>query len=470
MRRSIRAEVAAIGLSLAVVNCRDAPSRVSVASAGAQTSTRVIQAAVDASRRTALVAAADRVSPAVVSINVTSRQQAAPQSPWDFFFVPEGARLVQGYGTGFVIRPQGIVLTNQHVVANAERVVVTLPDGSDLPATVVGEDPLTDIAVLRVKRERLPTVAVGRSNDLMIGEWVVALGNPYAYLLGNAEPTVTVGVVSATGRNILPGGDQTGLYLDMIQTDAAINPGNSGGPLTNALGEVVGVNSSIFSNSGGSVGLGFAIPIERAIRVAEEILKSGSVRRAWVGLEVEGARAMREWKSQGGVSVASVTPEGPAARAGLRAGDVLVEANGRRLRNYLDWEAVKLDLHVGDAVVVAVRSGAQTVRRRVVTGDLPTVAAEKITVLQDLQLINVTPAIQAERSIRSPQGALIFRISPEVSRATGLQEGDVILGVNRTPVRSASQVSSLLNVRSGQVIRIYLEREGQAIFTDLVFR
>jgi S1-C subfamily serine protease len=154
----------------------------------------------------------------------------------------------------------------------------------------------------------------------------------------------------------------------------------------------------------------------------------------------------------------------------VRAGDVLVEANGRRLRNYLDWEAVKLDLHVGDAVVVAVRSGAQTVRRRVVTGDLPTVAAEKITVLQDLQLINVTPAIQAERSIRSPQGALIFRISPEVSRATGLQEGDVILGVNRTPVRSASQVSSLLNVRSGQVIRIYLEREGQPIFTDLVFR
>ena len=135
----------------------------------------------------------------------------------------------------------------------------------------------------------------------MIGEWVVAMGNPYAYLLGNAEPTVTVGVVSATSRNILPTGDQTGLYLDMIQTDAAINPGNSGGPLTNALGEVVGVNSSIFSNSGGSVGLGFAIPIERALRVADEIIKSGSVRRAWVGLEVEGAAAMRNWKSQGGV-------------------------------------------------------------------------------------------------------------------------------------------------------------------------
>ena len=461
-----------LALGLALLGCRDSTPRLTVSSAGAQTAARVaeVQNGITASRRTALVAAADRVSPAVVSINVTSRQQATPRSPWDFFFVPEGARVVQGHGTGFVIRPNGIIVTNQHVVANAERVVVTLPDGSDLPAAVLGEDPLTDIAVLRVKRENLPTVSLGHSNDLMIGEWVVALGNPYAYLLGNAEPTVTVGVVSATGRNILPGGEQTGLYLDMIQTDAAINPGNSGGPLTNALGEVVGVNSSIFSNSGGSVGLGFAIPIERAVRVADELIKSGTLRRAWVGLDVEGARAMREWKSQGGVVLAAVTPDGPAARAGLRTGDVLVEAGGRKLRNYLDWEAVKLDLHVGDAVEVVVRSGTGTARRRIVTGDLPTVTAEKITVLQDLQLINITPAIQAERGIRSAQGALIFRISPQVSRATGLQAGDVILAVNRSPVRSASEVSSLLNVRSGQVIRIYLERDGQGTFTDLVFR
>jgi serine protease Do len=464
---------AALLLAFGVSACDQRSPAVKVSSAGAQAAAAdraAPQTAIDASRRTALVTAAERASHAVVSINASARREARARSPGDFFFVPERSRLVEGYGTGFVIRPTGIIVTNQHVVANAERVVVTLADGTDLSATVLGEDPLTDIAVLQVKRQSLSPVSTGRSTDLMIGEWVVALGNPYAYLLGNAEPTVTVGVVSGTNRNILPSGEQTGLYFDMIQTDAAINPGNSGGPLTNALGEVVGVNSSIFSTSGGSVGLGFAIPIERALRVADEIIQHGTVRRAWLGLEVEGASAMRSWKTAGGVTVSGIAPGGPAAKASLRKGDVLTEANGRPLRNYLDWEAVKLDLHVGDAVELSVRSGRQTARRRVVTGDLPTVTAEKYTVLEDLELINLTPAVRVERGIRSEQGVLIFKISPAVSDATGLLEGDVILAINRTAVRAASQVGELLNVRPGQVVRLYLERESQITFTDLVFR
>ncbi|HUQ15154.1 MAG TPA: trypsin-like peptidase domain-containing protein [Gemmatimonadales bacterium] len=464
---------AALLLAFGVVGCDQQRPPVRMSSEGAQAAVAdrsARQTAIDASRRTALVTAAERASNAVVSINTTARREARARSPWDFFFVPERTRLVEGYGTGFVVRANGVIVTNQHVVANADRVVVTLADGTDLPATVLGEDPLTDVAVLQVKRQGLSPVSTGRSTDLMIGEWVVALGNPYAFLLGNSEPTVTVGVVSGTNRNILPSGDQTGLYFDMIQTDASINPGNSGGPLTNSLGEVVGVNSSIFTTTGGSVGLGFAIPIERALRVADEIIRRGTVRRAWLGLEVEGASAMRSWKTAGGVTVSSVAPGGPAAKASLRKGDVLTEANGRPLRNYLDWEAVKLDLHVGDAVELSVRSGRQTARRRVVTGDLPTATAEKYTVLEDLELINVTPAVKAERGIRSEEGVLIFKVSPAVSEATGLLEGDVILAINRTAVRAASQVVELLNVRPGEVVRLYLEREGQITFTDLVFR
>ena len=457
--------------------CRDRqeaapPLRVSSAGATQHVAAADPRSTVDPSRRTAIVDATRRVAPSVVSINVTSHQRLAPRTPWDMFFVPDGSdQLVQSFGTGFILRADGIIVTNQHVVAGAEKLVVTLPDGRDLPGRVLGEDPITDIAVVKVEQSGLPTVTVGRSTDLMTGEWVVAVGNPYAYMLGNAEPTVTVGVVSATGRNILPSGEQAGMYLDMIQTDAAINPGNSGGPLTNALGEVVGVNSSIFSSSGGSIGLGFAIPIERAVRVANEIIRSSSVRRAWVGLDVVGANAMRDWKSEGGVRIAAVAPGGPAARAGLKPGDVLTNANGRPLRNYLDWEAVKLDLHVGDVVTVGIRTAAGAVAsRRIVTGDLPTVTAPKVTVLRDLQLITVTPAIQAERSLRSPDGALIFKLTPDVARATGLQEGDVIVGVNRVRIHDAGALAAALQaIQPREPFRLVFERGGSYNFTDLVF-
>jgi serine protease Do len=460
--------------------CRsDEGSTLRVESAGAQQTSAVAPrevrrteatTTVAGARRTALVEATERVAPAVVSIHQTGRQRVQPRTPWDLFFVPEvGERVVEGYGTGFIVRADGIIVTNQHVVAGAEQVTVSLADGSDLPARVLGEDPVTDIAVLKVNRAGLPTAPTGRSTDLMIGEWVVALGNPFVYLLGNSEPSVSVGVVSATGRNILPSGQQPGLYLDMIQTDAAINPGNSGGPLTNALGEVVGINSSIFSNSGGSIGLGFAIPIERALSVAEAITRNGEVRRAWTGLEVEGPSSMRNWKSVGGVSIASLTAGGPGERARLSAGDVLVSANGRRLRNYLDWEAVKLDLRVGDTVALEVRQRSGVVRRQLVTGDLPTVTADKLTALRDLQLVTVTPGVRAERGLRSEEGALIFRISPAASRSSGLQVGDVIIAVNRTPVRSAQQAGELLERRGG-VMRVYFERDGQVSFVDLVMR
>jgi serine protease Do len=434
---------------------------------------------------------AKQLEPSVVNINTESVIKTSPhtrrrggqqqqpdddQNPFedffDRFFGGQGGQGGNGgsvreksLGSGVIVDPKGYILTNRHVVEKADRIRVKLQD--DPPsvshdAKVIGSDQETDLAVIKIDVSKpLPAAKLGNSDSMQVGDWVIAIGSPFGL-----QETVTAGIVSAIGRSIVPNRQ----FQSFIQTDAAINPGNSGGPLTNALGEVVGINSSIFSNSGGSVGLGFAIPIERALRVADEIIRNGAVRRAWVGLEVGGAAAMRNWKSQGGVEVAGVTPDGPADRAGLRTGDVLVQANGRRLRNYLDWEAVKLDLHVGDAVELTVRTGSSSKQRRIVTGDLPTVTAEKVTVLQDLQLITVTPSVQAERGIRSQRGALIFKISPQVSRATGLQTGDVIVAINRTAVRNGSQVGELLNARSGEPIRVYFERDGQITFTDLAFR
>jgi len=423
------------------------------------------------SRQTAIVEAVSRVAPSVVSIHVQARRQVESQGFWDFFVPRYRQEVVDGFGTGFVLRSSGIIVTNQHVVGGAERITVSLANGDEMEARLLGADPTTDVAVLRVDGNNLAVPPIGRTTDLLIGEWVIALGNPYTYLLGNAAPTVTAGVVSATGRNILPTRQHTGLYLDMIQTDAAINPGNSGGPLSNALGEVVGMNSSILSSTGSSVGLGFAIPIERVLRVADEIIKTGSVRRAWVGLDVTGAEAMRDWKSSGGVAVSRVAPGGPAANAGIPEGAVLTEANGRPLRNFLDWEAVKLDLGVGDAITVRLRDGSRELTRRIVTGDLPTVTATRVNVLSGVDLVTVTPAVQSERGLRSERGALIVRITAEVQRQTSLQSGDVIIGIDRSPVTSAQEVAELINAMRPRVtFRVYFERNGQVGFTDLAFR
>jgi serine protease Do len=430
------------------------------------------QTSVDSSRRTAIVTAVERLAPAVVSINVAARQQVAVRSSWADMFVPRYAsQLVRASGTGFLIRSNGVILTNHHVVAGAEQITVTLRDGTQLPAKLVGSDPVADIAVIQVVGRGLPTAPLGKSSELMVGEWVIALGNPYADYLGNTEPTVTAGVVSATGRNILPTEGQAGLYLDMIQTDAAINPGNSGGPLANALGQVVGVNSSILSNSGGSIGLGFAIPIERALRVADLLLASGTVRRAWTGLDVTPPRSFEDWRASNGLVVVSVAPGGPAARAGIQRQDVLVSANGRTLHNHLDWESVKLDLAVGDTVLLVTRRGPTTATRKLVASDLPTRTAARVTVLQDLQLVTVTPAIRAERGLQSDQGALVVGIAPRTAEATGLREGDVIIGIDRRRVATATDLSVFLDdLRAGEAFRIWVERSGQTAYTDLVYR
>jgi serine protease Do len=414
-------------------------------------------------RQSAIVDAAARVGPSAVSVNVLRRQRNVARSPFESFFLPrEYERTVQGFGSGFVLTKDGTVITNQHVTAGADQIVVTTRDGRDYPAKLLGEDPLTDIAVLKIEGTDLPTAPIGSSADLQIGEWVVAIGNPYAYLLGNTEPTVTAGVVSGVGRNLLPSRNQAGVYVGMIQTDAAINPGNSGGPLANALGQVIGVNSSIFSNTGESVGIGFAIPIERALRVAEELRRFGKVRRAWVGIDVAGAQDLRAWKTAGGLRVEQVAGNGPAQRAGVNKDDILIEADGRRMRTFLDWEAVLLDIGPAETLAVRVRRGSgreQTVK--MVVADLPTSVAEKVSVLGGLQVITLTPAIRQERSIRVEQGALIYDLAVAAQQQTGLQPGDVIFQINRQAVTNAEDLQREFRAATGGgAITVWFDRGG----------
>lgn len=424
--------------------------------------------AVEGSRRNAIVLAAERVSPAVVSINTVRRERVVPRSVWDQMFLPPGYEQESaGLGSGFIVHESGLVVSNEHVVRGATAVTVTLPDGRDFAADVVGTDDMNDLAVLRMRfpegRPQLPVAPLGSAEDLLIGEWVIAIGNPLGYLLANTEPTVTAGVVSAVGRNIIPSGGQRGFYLDMIQTDASINPGNSGGPLVNGLGQVIGVNSNILSQGGGSEGLGFAIPVDRVRQVVRDLLEDGRVRRAWIGADVEPLPGNGLRRSLD-VRIAQVVPGSPAERAGLQPGMVVRSVGKRRVRTPLDWQAAILQGQVGSEMVIRVESGSGERLVRVTPADLPSVSAERVQALRDFQLVNLTPAIRAERRIYSERGALIVSLS-DPARQIGLQEGDVILEINRVPVRSAEEAAQILQRLAGRVAVVF-ERAGQVGVTQ----
>jgi serine protease Do len=428
--------------------------------------------AINESRRTAITEAVARVAPAVVTVQ-TERVQRAATTPFDLFFgTRSGETITPGIGSGFVVRDDGVIVTNAHVIAGATSVSVAMRDGTTYPATVVGEDELNDLAVLRIDATDLPTAPLGSSRGLLIGEWVVAIGNPYGFLLGNSEPSVTAGVVSGVGRNLTGRGEGPGVYVDMIQTDASINPGNSGGPLINAAGEVVGVNSSIYSPTGGSVGLGFAIPIDRARRVAEDLLAHGIVRRPWIGVKMQqpGAATTRG-RLNAGAAIETIVPGSPAADAGLRVGDVIVRSRDRQIRNPYDWEAELLELRVGETAELTVRRSNREERITVRVRDLPEVSAEKVAVLRELELVSLSPAIRAERGLRSTQGAVVYRVTDRVSQDLGIRAGDLIIQVNRTPVTDAPSAARALEYYIGRgPITMFFERNGTIYSTDFRIR
>jgi serine protease Do len=323
------------------------------------------------SRRNAIVRAAERVGPSVVSVSVL-QTRVYKRSPFaypfenDFFqrfFRPplvEYRQQVPGLGSGFIIDERGYVVTNEHVVHDAEEITVTLTDGRELPGELVGSDPTYDLAVIKIPgSDDLPVSPLSDKEDLMVGEWAVAIGNPFGFLLNDTQPSVTAGVVSATRRDVKTEATALGIYKDMIQTDAAINPGNSGGPLVNADGEVIGINTFIFTQGGGgSLGIGFAIPISRARRVVDEIINYGGVRSVWIGLVVDEitpyvARA-RDIADPRGLLVSGVDGGSPASNAGIQRGDIIREINGIAIANAKGARRSLFGSQVGDTVVLAI--------------------------------------------------------------------------------------------------------------------
>jgi serine protease Do len=325
-----------------------------------------------ASRRTAIVTAAQRVSPAVVSVSVVATR-VVRTDPFggllrdEFFerFYPPFAyrERIPGLGSGVIVDASGLVLTNEHVVRDAEQITVTLPGGRQLPGKLLGSTSTYDLAVIKVDGGTLPVAPLGNSEDLVVGEWAIAIGSPFGYLLDDTQPTVTAGVISATKRDIKSGATEGGVYKGMIQTDAAINPGNSGGPLVNADGEVIGINTFIFTQGGGSLGIGFAIPISRARRVIDEIVRYGRVRAAWPGMQVQQVTpylAQRlGFTDTRGLIVTRVEPSGPAAGAGLKVGDRIVRVNGIEVNSVDDAQRAIYGAAVGDRLELAFERGGK---------------------------------------------------------------------------------------------------------------
>jgi len=419
--------------------------------------------------------------PAVVNISSKLNAESAmpPQfkgqpddrSMEDFFKrffdeAPQQRRPVRAGGSGFIVNTNGFIITNNHVVENAANIQVKLDDGRELPAKVVGRDAKTDLALLKIDAAGLPVIPLGDSTALQVGEPVMAIGNPFGL-----EQTVTTGIVSATGRVI-----GSGPYDNFIQTDASINPGNSGGPLINARGEVIGINTAIFSRGGGSVGIGFAVPSSLAKTVITQLADHGTVERGWLGVSIqpltkELAVSFKRSDTSGAL-VSAVMEGSPADKAGVKAGDVIVEFNGKKIPKATDLPGLVADVPVGrDVPMVVVREGKEQ-RLNAHIAKLEDESHANAAAETDgkgklgLSVQPVTPPVARELGLKVKEGVLV-RDVVEGGRAAeaGIRAGDVIVEVDRRPVRTIEDFKARLDklAKDAPVVML-VNRDGQTMY------
>ena len=431
----------------------------------------------------AFVYVAKTVSPAVVTIN---SEKVVKRRPWHpfmndeffrrFFQFPEQEQeqILRGLGSGVIVNAHGYILTNNHVIEDADAITVTVK-GKEYEAEIVGKDPASDIAVIKIDKDDLPTVKLGNSDELEVGEWVLAIGNPFSDILQN---TVTAGIVSAKGRTGLNIGGGRISYQDFIQTDAAINPGNSGGALVNLKGELVGINTAIVGQA--NVGIGFAIPINLARSVMEQLISKGRVIRGWLGVYIddinEDVAKGLGLESAKGVQVPRVQEDSPAEKAGVKAGDIILKVNDKvienadQLRNYIASlsPGTEVDLTIwrdGKEKIITVKLGERPSEQEMAKGETIDVAREKL----GLTVQNLTDELAKRFGFEDEKGVLVADVrrgSP--ADREGIKVGDLIVSVNRKPVKNVSDFNDIVKeLKPNDIVLLRLKRESMSFFRAL---
>ncbi len=429
----------------------------------------------------------EQVGPAVVNISTTQKVSAHgnlppgmempdfPEgSPWSDlfkkFFGDKGAPSedfnTQSLGSGFIIDASGYVITNNHVIRDAEEVIVRLNDRREFKAKIIGSDPRSDVALLKVEASNLPTVKLADPDNLKVGEWVMAIGSPFGF-----DHSVSVGVVSAIGRN-LPSEN----YVPFIQTDVAINPGNSGGPLFNLDGEVVGINSQIYSRTGGFMGLSFAIPMKVAIEVVDQLKEKGRVSRGWLGILIQDVnRELAEsfgMKKPKGAVVLRILEDSPASKAGFKVGDVVVDFNGVNIERSSDLPIAVGSTKTGSKVKVKVIREGKTKTLKVVIEELPSeeeLAVTKPNEPAKLNRIGATVSDLAKEqrdALNIPKGGVyVQNIGKGPARESGIKKGDVILKLNSIDIKDAKHFRSIVKkLPTDKSLPILIQRGASPIF------
>jgi len=427
----------------------------------------------------ATVNVASTVGKAVVSISTVVKEKIGSRfyfSPFggfedDFFRrffeeffgeFPEREYRRVGLGSGVIISEDGYILTNEHVIAGAEKIKVKLPDGREFDAEVKGKDKRSDLAIVKIDAHNLPTAKLGDSNDLKIGEWVVAIGNPFGFAIENPEPSVTVGVISALYRYLPALGRRERSYDDLIQTDAAINPGNSGGPLVNLDGEVIGINVAIITTTGGYQGLGFAIPINKAKRILNKLIKGEKILYGWLGITIQDLNEdLRNYfgiEEREGVIVVKVFKDSPAQKSGLKEGDLILSFDNKKVKTTRDLVRMVSSTDVGKKVVLKILRNGKEEKLTVKIGKRPEKFEELEkergdVVFRGMEVEDITSFYQRRYRIREKEGVVIVYIEEDSpAEKAGLEVGDVILKIEGKRIRNKEDFISVTSKIKGSCL------------------